>query len=53
MVAHSYGTFLASLYVQRYPGNIEALTLIDPVCMLMFDGEGLVQGSRRTWANSQ
>ena len=41
MVAHSYGTFLASLFVQRYPERIEALTLIDPVCMLIFDGESL------------
>lgn len=39
VVAHSYGTFMASRLVQRLPHRVQSLVLIDPVCFIMFDGE--------------
>ena len=39
VVAHSYGTFMASRLVQRMPHMVQSLALLDPVCFIMFDGE--------------
>jgi len=33
-VGHSYGTFVLSRLMQAHPHRVEALALIDPVCML-------------------
>jgi len=38
VVAHSYGTFMASRLVQRQPSRVQSLALLDPVCFIMFDG---------------
>lgn len=35
VVGHSYGTFVASRFVQLYPECVHALALLDPVCMLI------------------
>lgn len=39
VVAHSYGTFTASRMSQRYRSRLASLTLLDPVCFLMFTGK--------------
>ncbi len=31
VVAHSYGTFVASRMAQRHPGRLQSLALLDPV----------------------
>lgn len=33
-IAHSYGTFIASRIVQRYPDAVQSIALIDPVCLM-------------------
>ena len=33
VVAHSYGTFVASAMCQRTPERIQSLALLDPVCL--------------------
>lgn len=38
VVAHSYGTFLASRIVQLHGHAVASLALLDPVCFLMFTG---------------
>ncbi|KAG2445181.1 hypothetical protein HYH02_008649 [Chlamydomonas schloesseri] len=38
-VAHSYGTFMASRLVQRRRGAVASLTLLDPVCFIMYNGK--------------
>lgn len=38
LVAHSFGTFTASRVAKRYKHVIASLTLLDPVCFLMFTG---------------
>jgi hypothetical protein len=38
MVAHSYGTFMASRLVQRRRSAVASLTLLDPVCFIMYNG---------------
>ncbi len=32
MIAHSYGTFVASRLTQMYPHRVKGLVLVDPVC---------------------
>ncbi|KAG1674453.1 hypothetical protein FOA52_003058 [Chlamydomonas sp. UWO 241] len=39
VVAHSYGTFMASRLVQRRPDKVQSLALIDPVCFVMYSGK--------------
>lgn len=39
MVAHSYGTFIASRMVQAHASRVHSLALIDPVCF----GEGRLE----------
>jgi pimeloyl-ACP methyl ester carboxylesterase len=36
IIGHSYGTLVASSLVKRHPALLSGLTLIDPVCFLMF-----------------
>ncbi|KAG2483256.1 hypothetical protein HYH03_017854 [Edaphochlamys debaryana] len=36
VVAHSYGTFVASRLAQLHPGRLQSLALLDPVCFGMF-----------------
>lgn len=36
VVGHSYGTLLASRFVQRFPNRVAGLCVIDPVCFCMF-----------------
>ncbi|KAF6257737.1 Alpha/Beta hydrolase protein [Scenedesmus sp. NREL 46B-D3] len=36
VLAHSYGTFIASLLVRRHPQRVASLYLLDPVCIGMF-----------------
>ncbi|KAG2501920.1 hypothetical protein HYH03_000418 [Edaphochlamys debaryana] len=38
-VAHSYGTFMASRLVQMYRSTVGSLSLVDPVCFVMFSGK--------------
>ena len=38
VVAHSYGTFMASRLVQRRRAAVASLTLLDPVCFIMYSG---------------
>eukprot|EP00198_Chlamydomonas_reinhardtii_P008767 XP_001698104.1 predicted protein [Chlamydomonas reinhardtii] len=39
VVAHSYGTFMASRLVQRRRAAVASLTLLDPVCFIMYSGK--------------
>lgn len=39
IIGHSYGTLLASRFVQRFPTRMAGLCLIDPVCFCMFSGD--------------
>lgn len=39
VVAHSYGTFMASRLAQRVPRRLAYLSLLDPVCFFMFTGK--------------
>ncbi|EFJ53114.1 hypothetical protein VOLCADRAFT_115694 [Volvox carteri f. nagariensis] len=39
VVAHSYGTFMASRLVQLHRPMVASLTLLDPVCFIMFSGK--------------
>ncbi|KAG2439527.1 hypothetical protein HXX76_004880 [Chlamydomonas incerta] len=39
VVAHSYGTFMASRLVQRRRRAVASLTLLDPVCFIMYNGK--------------
>ncbi len=36
IVAHSYGTLVASSLVKQHPDRVSSLTLLDPVCFAMF-----------------
>ncbi|GLC43385.1 hypothetical protein PLESTF_000427800 [Pleodorina starrii] len=38
-VAHSYGTFMASRLVHLHRPAVASLTLVDPVCFVMFSGK--------------
>ena len=35
VVAHSYGTLVASRLVKRFPSRLHSLCLVDPVCYAM------------------
>ncbi|MEW5297119.1 MAG: hypothetical protein WDW38_005931 [Sanguina aurantia] len=39
VVAHSYGTFMASRLVQRSPSYVRSMTLLDPCTFNMFTGQ--------------
>ncbi|GLI62994.1 hypothetical protein VaNZ11_005852 [Volvox africanus] len=39
VVAHSYGTFMASRLVHLHRPLVASLTLLDPVCFIMFSGK--------------
>ncbi|KXZ52317.1 hypothetical protein GPECTOR_10g949 [Gonium pectorale] len=39
VAAHSYGTFMASRLVQLHKPTVASLTLLDPVCFVMFSGK--------------
>eukprot|EP00898_Chlorokybus_atmophyticus_P003469 jgi/Chlat1/4122/Chrsp269S03961 len=34
-IAHSYGTFVVTRLHKRYPGSVERVALLDPVCFLL------------------
>jgi len=35
-MGHSYGSMVASRYVQLHPKTVVSLTVLDPVCFAMF-----------------